>query len=576
MANELLSTAIEDFRAARTRAALKEILARFTGEPTRLLSYDEVREKLRLQGAAERGLKDIPLDAIVGSVGRYADFTRDFLPLHDSDQERWARVKIATSRMEGLPPIEVYQIGEVYFVRDGNHRVSVARSMGATHIQAYVTEVRTRVPLTPDIKPDDLIIKAEYADFLEKTRLDELRPEANLQVTVPGKYEILLEHIAVHRYFMGIDFNREIAYEEAVAHWYDEVYMPLVRLIRERGILHYFPDRTETDLYLWIAEHQAQLQNSLGWQIKPEKAVSDLVSQRTSDPAQMVARLGGKFLTTITFSKLEAGPPPGEWRKERLSSTLTDRLFADALVPVNGTPSGWSAVDQAIVLAQREGTHLQGLHVTPNEQQKESADAKLIQEEFNRRCAEAGVQGELAIAAGDVTNEICGRSRFTDLVIPSLNYPPGTRFLSRLSSGFRDIIQRCPRPVLAVPGVTTLLSSALLAYDGSPKAHEALFVATYRAEKWKIAVTVVTVLGSSVTEQALDAARSYLEAHQVEASYVSEEGPAAPTIIRTAVTRGCDFIIMGGYGRAPVMEVVLGSSVDQVLRESNLPILICR
>src|SRR5690606_41196661 len=111
---------------------------------------------------------------------------------------------------------------------DGNHRVSVARSMGATHIQAYVTEVRTRVPLTPDIKPDDLIIKAEYADFLEKTRLDELRPEANLQVTVPGKYEILLEHIAVHRYFMGIDFDREIPYKEAVAHWYDEVYMPLV------------------------------------------------------------------------------------------------------------------------------------------------------------------------------------------------------------------------------------------------------------------------------------------------------------------------------------------------------------
>jgi len=174
-------------------------MARLTGRSADLLSYEEVRQKLKVKGMGKWGLEDIPLDAIVGSVGRYTDFTRSFLPRQDSDEERWARVKVAVTDLGGLPPIEVYQIGQAYLVRDGNHRVSVARQVAATHIQAYVTEVRTKVPLLPDTQPDDLILKAEYTDFLERTRLDELRPEADLSVTVPGQYQALEEHIEVHR-----------------------------------------------------------------------------------------------------------------------------------------------------------------------------------------------------------------------------------------------------------------------------------------------------------------------------------------------------------------------------------------
>jgi len=110
-------------------------------------------------------------------------------------------------RAVGLPPIEVYQIGEVYFVQDGNHRVSVAYQLGARYIQAYVTEVQTRVPLTPDVQPVDLILMAEYADFLEGTRLDELRPGADLRTSIPGQYQALSEHIDVHRYYMGKSSN---------------------------------------------------------------------------------------------------------------------------------------------------------------------------------------------------------------------------------------------------------------------------------------------------------------------------------------------------------------------------------
>src|SRR5262245_34512965 len=107
--------AVQDFQSARQRASIQEVLARVTGRSNQLLSYDEVAEKLKLRARTERGIHNIPLDAIVGSVGRYSDFTRAFLPRRDEDKERWASVKAAMETGTGLPPIEVYQVGEVYF-----------------------------------------------------------------------------------------------------------------------------------------------------------------------------------------------------------------------------------------------------------------------------------------------------------------------------------------------------------------------------------------------------------------------------------------------------------------------------
>ena len=181
--------AIEDFRRARFRAKVEQVLARLTGESADLLEYDEVRKKLRASGQVSRGLQDIPIENIVGSVGRYADFTRSFLPRQDEDERRWAGVKMAMEGLTGVPAIEVYKIGDAYFVLDGNHRVSVARRGGATHIQAHVIEIETRVPLSPDVKPDDLVLKSEYVEFLEQTRLDRVRPDADLSVSVPGQYQ---------------------------------------------------------------------------------------------------------------------------------------------------------------------------------------------------------------------------------------------------------------------------------------------------------------------------------------------------------------------------------------------------
>jgi nucleotide-binding universal stress UspA family protein len=477
----------------------------------------------------------------------------------------------------GLPAIDVYQIGEVYFVLDGNHRVSVARQLGATHIQAYVTEVRTRVPLSPDVQPDDLILKAEYADFLEHTCLDEIRPEADLSVTAPGRYRVLEEHIEVHRYFMGLEQERDIPYKEAVGHWYDEVYLPVVQVIHERGILRDFPGRTETDLYLWLSEHRAELEQALGWEIEPEAAAADLAAQFSPRPQRVVARVGEKILDAVTPDEFEAGPPPGQWRGEQLEACQYDRLFADILVPVSGHETGWHALGQAMEVARREGARLRGLHVVPSEVQRDSEGALAVQAEFNRRCEVAGIPGELAIEVGGVARKICERVRWTDLAVVHLAHPPASQPVARLSSGFRTLIRRCPRPVLAVPRASSHLSRALLAYDGSPKADEALFVATYLSCRWDIALVVVTVIETGrTTMETLAQAQKYLETHGVRATFVKESGSVAEAILKTAEEHESDLIIMGGYGLSPVLEVVLGSGVDQVLRTSRQPMLICR
>ncbi len=565
--------AVQDFRRARRRAALEQIMARITGKSADLLVYDEVRTKLRAAGQSRRGLQEIPLDAIVGSVGRYNDFTRSFLPKEDSSEMRWVRVRHAMTGLAGLPPIEVYKIGEAYFVLDGNHRVSVARRLGATHIEAFVTEVHTRVPLSPDDQPDDLILKAEYAEFLGHTRLDQTRPQADLRVTVPGQYRILEEHIQVHRYFMGLEQQREIPYEEAAAHWYDTVYLPIVDIICSQNLLRDFPDRTETDLYLWLAEHRGELEQTLGWEIEPAVAAADLAARAQAGPERVMTKL----IEAVTPDELESGPEPGQWRAERLAVRQDDRLFADLLVAINGEENGWCALEQAVAIARREGSRLLGLHVVPSEERREDEAAKAVQAEFDRRCAEAGVTGKLVIAAGKVPHTICQRSRWADLVVLSLNYPPAPQLLARLSSGFSTLLQRCPRPVLAVPGVVSAFRQTLLAYDGSPKADEALFVATYLAGKWQISLTVITVLESErVTSQVLARAQAYLEKHGVYPALVEAQGETAAAILRTARERQCDLILMGSYGHSPLVEAMLGSTVDRVLRESRTPILICR
>lgn len=570
-------SAIRDFQQARRSAALEQILSRLRGQQDTLFSYDDVRRLVGERNRVDRGLKEIPVDAIVGSVGRYGDFTRTFLPRSDTMQDRWARVKTVATDMGGWTPIEVYQLGEAYFVIDGNHRASVARQMGLETIPAYVTEVRTTVHITPDMDPEQLIIKAREASFLKRVGLDASRPDADLSLTEAGAYRNLEEHIHVHRHYMGIEQQREIPLEEAAAHWYDTVYLPVAHIIRERGLLHDFPDRTETDLYLWLAEHRAELEKALGWEVAPDRAAEDLVTQHGASAQGLLTRVGERIKDAFTPEELEPGPAPGEWRAHQIALRRDERLFCETLVALNGEESGWRALEQAIMVAQHEDGVVRGLHVVREVGDVDEATVQAIQERFTWRLGEVGLRGRFVVERGEVARTVCDRARWNDLVVMPMTHPPGTRVKERLSSGIRTIVQRCPRPLLTVPGEPSPMRRALLAYDGSPTADEALYITTYLAARWESSVVVLTVRD---TEQELQEpfgrVRAYLKAHGIDADFEVRNGELAENIFALAAGYGCDFVVMGSYGRQPVMELVLGSGLNDVLRVADIPIFVCR
>lgn len=274
----------ETFDAARRRAFVQDILAELSGRRDDLLSFSEVREQLRPREPTEdASLEEIRLDRIVGSVSRYQDFNRAFLPRAHIDPQRWMRIDHLRHRMD-LPPIDVFKIGDVYFVQDGNHRVSVARARRDKTIRAWVVELPVRVSLRPDTSPDDLILKAEYTDFLEKTSLDVSIPNQNIELTRPGGYRSLLQHIEVHQFYMGLRSRHYPSLAEAAADWYSNVYMPVVERIEESGILQRFSGRTEADLYLWIAENRARLQMRYGGEAQAHGAVDDFAHEHAASP----------------------------------------------------------------------------------------------------------------------------------------------------------------------------------------------------------------------------------------------------------------------------------------------------
>jgi hypothetical protein len=263
-----------DFQRARFKAFMNRVWGTISGQPTKLLSYDEIKEKLHIGGPIYRGVQTVRVDQIAGSLNRYHEFDRVFLPATDKLSDRWQSINRAFYQEISLPPVVLYKVGQVYFVVDGHHRVSVAREQGQIYIEADVRECYTRVNIKPDIRPEDLEILHDKVHFLERTSLDHLIPEANIKLTIPDGFDRMLEHIAVHRYFMGLDLKRDISKEEAIRHWYGTVYLPIVTVIRDTHILKDFPDKTEGDLYLWVLDHQHFLQEKEGAPLQPPEVAA--------------------------------------------------------------------------------------------------------------------------------------------------------------------------------------------------------------------------------------------------------------------------------------------------------------
>lgn len=566
---------VEDFFRARWQADLEQVLARLTGKPADLLEFEEVRRRLRAEALPSRELREIPLAAIVGSVGRPRDFTRDFKPRSDADATRWVRVKAGALDLQGLPPIEVYQIGEAYFVRDGHHRVSVARELGFEVIEAYVTLVRAKAPITLDMDLDDLAREARHVEFLERTGLDADAPETTFVAGGAEAYDELERHVALHQCVLSVERGSEATYREAARDWYERVYAPVAALIRDQGAAGAFPGRSEVDVYLWVSGYRALLDERLDWAQDADDSTERRPLKGALRPLSdgLLDRLRG----------LDAGPQPGDWRRELLLAgggldlPQEFRLFTSLLAPVSGQKAGWQAVSLALEIARRERGRVLGLHVVASEAERDSEQAHQVRDEFEWRCREAGVVGRLAIEVGTVAERVCERSGWADLTVMRLAYPPPQARLARLNSGVRNLLRCCRSPVLATPANSVLnLDNLLLAYDGSPKAERALSVAAYIAQRWGARLAMVSV-GEALPDAKKTTARGLaaLERYRVNAIEIPATGPIADAILTAAESHHSGLILVGGYGYAPILEIALGSTVDELLRRSRLPTLIC-
>jgi len=259
--------AAADFSRARGRAILTQIQNFLNTDQDKLLSFNDVKDILKPKNEVYMGSQTVEIKMVVGSEGRYHDFNKYFLPKREHLRYRWQRVDEAHIKDIILPPILLYEIGGVYFVRDGNHRVSVAKMQNVEFIDAEVISLSTEINIKPSMTTDELreaLIAYEKNIFYSETLFGDLTDHWDMSFSSPGRYDVIYNHILVHKYYLNEDLEEEIHFNDALVSWYNNVYNPVIAIIKEQWLLVNFPGRTEADLYVWIIKHWDFLKRKYG------------------------------------------------------------------------------------------------------------------------------------------------------------------------------------------------------------------------------------------------------------------------------------------------------------------------
>jgi hypothetical protein len=226
-----------------------------------ILPFDEVVEALGRVGERDLGLQSIALDSIVGTVGRTREFDRSFRPTSNRTRPRWERIANAQRRGEAMPPISVYRIGDMHFVRDGHHRVSVARAQGRPDIDAYVTEVRTRVPIDHALRVGDLPLKSHERVFRERVPLSD-EEFHEVRVSDPWRYGALAEGVEAWGFRLIRNSEELLNRSEVARLWLGEEFRPVVAMLREADLIG---DGTDADAYMRVASERYRLMRTHDW-----------------------------------------------------------------------------------------------------------------------------------------------------------------------------------------------------------------------------------------------------------------------------------------------------------------------
>jgi hypothetical protein len=261
----------DDFTRARRRAAWAKAFARLSGRPgdvSVLLPYDEVVGALGPREIIPLGLQTVSLDSIVGSTDRVGGFDRHFRPTTGQPRERFERLAAAARRGEPFPPVDLYRVGPLHFVRDGHHRVAVARALDWRVIPAYVTEVRTAVPAKADLTIADLPRKSGQRIFFERVPLPEELRDA-IRLREPDDYFQLAEGVEAWAFRYMMERGERIVRSEAAALWWTEEYEPAIRLLRDEDLIADLaeddPGLTDTEAYLRFSAQRYRLLRTHTW-----------------------------------------------------------------------------------------------------------------------------------------------------------------------------------------------------------------------------------------------------------------------------------------------------------------------
>lgn len=276
-----------EFDNARFKSLLRSLRYFLVGRNNELLSFEKIQKNLELHNQRNLGIKTVKIKDIVGSLDRYKDFDSYFLPKKMNLQRRWANIHNLLVRDVILPPVILYKVGDIYFVFDGNHRVSVSKKMGVEYIDAVVIEFITDIKINSRMDANQIFILAEKEKFLNLTGLKQERPDNKMRITAPGQYDFLLGQI--NKLMIQMNENKKAdekltTFKEASLFWYDNVYLPAIEIIKRYGILQKFPKRTKTDLYIWINEHKRYLSLKYGREVITKFAVQDIVNRYSKNP----------------------------------------------------------------------------------------------------------------------------------------------------------------------------------------------------------------------------------------------------------------------------------------------------
>ncbi len=278
MSSFLEKQAEEDFSKARNQALFNELKNFMNKDKTNLMSFTEVKKMLKPQNEVYLGMKVVNIKDIVGSEGRYKDFDNLFFPKSSHLKNRWESIDKAILSDVVLPPITLYEIAGLYFVRDGNHRVSVAKMQGVEMIDAEVISLKSEIKIKPGSSREEItrqVIDYEKRVFYNETSFGDITDFWDLNFSTTGQYDVIYQHIQIHKYYINEHLEEEISMETAIKSWYEKLYIPVIENIRAQKIMSHFSNRTESDMYVWVITWWDDLKRKYGQDFKLSDAVSD-------------------------------------------------------------------------------------------------------------------------------------------------------------------------------------------------------------------------------------------------------------------------------------------------------------